>query len=328
MIPDSSKVVIDNNETLVLQFLNELIIQPRHTIRGWSSITNQTPAVKLGYIGQHLASLLTGVKGTGSGARGDDLADHTEVKCCNKVDQADKCLDCDGRVMRFQDTCPNCGSTNIERKEDSKWLFSIRSEAELDQYKNLDRVLMILFDYPRFNEDIYTDIRISAFEIYPKNPRMQVFNTLIDNHYHHIFLPKLDANKKTNPMNLHPFGIQFYKCNPIKTFECIITDVDTAPVITINKFISPSADRTNLSSELMPACKLSRAEWNGLDFDTDIKPLLKTNTITEKQFRKYSLKRIDEICNPINEELRNKIPLRDIVSVTQSEVYDRSHSTH
>lgn len=65
----------------------------------WAEITNQTPAAKIGYIGQHLASLITGVKGTGSGARGDDLADKTEVKSCNKTDQADKCKNCGARVV-------------------------------------------------------------------------------------------------------------------------------------------------------------------------------------------------------------------------------------
>ena len=94
MCPNREFITIDNNLELVEQFLNELIVSPKRLLRNWASITNQTPAAKIGYIGQHLASLLTGVKGTRTGARGNDLEDGTEVKSCNKVDQADKCKDC------------------------------------------------------------------------------------------------------------------------------------------------------------------------------------------------------------------------------------------
>ena len=110
-------------------------------------------------------------------------------------------------------------SQNIKRKEDSKWLFSVRSEEELNQYLNLDRVILILMDYPNFDSNDFNDIRISAFEIYPKDKRMHIFGELLTNHYYNIYLPKINDNAKTNPMNLHPFKFQFYKCNPIKTFE-------------------------------------------------------------------------------------------------------------
>ena len=67
----------------------------------WSSITNQTPNLKIGYPGQHLASLITGISGTGTGARGDDIADGSEVKSCSRVDQVDKCENCKSNVMRM-----------------------------------------------------------------------------------------------------------------------------------------------------------------------------------------------------------------------------------
>ena len=130
MTPDASKITIHDNLEEIEQFINEIIVSPRRSLKAWASITNQTPAAKIGYIGQHLASLITGVPGTGSGARGDDLADGSEVKSCNKIDQADKCKDCGARVMRFEDVCPECGSMRIDRKDDSKWLFSVRDEHE------------------------------------------------------------------------------------------------------------------------------------------------------------------------------------------------------
>ena len=89
MIPKSEFITIDNNLEKIENFINEIIIAPKHALKRWAVITNQTPAAKIGYIGQHLTSLITGVQGTGSGARGDDLADGSEVKSCNKVDQAD-----------------------------------------------------------------------------------------------------------------------------------------------------------------------------------------------------------------------------------------------
>lgn len=196
MLPDKSKIKIGNNKANIENFINDVIITPRRSLRYWSNITNQTPAAKIGYIGQHLASLITGVRGTGSGARGDDLADTTEVKSCNKVDQADKCRCCGHRVMRYDVKCPNCGSEDIERKNDSKWLFSIRDEYELNQYKNLNRILLLPMDYPGFLNNDFSDIMISAFEIYPKENRMNVFNQLIDNHYKNIYRPKADEGKK------------------------------------------------------------------------------------------------------------------------------------
>ena len=150
MKPDKQFIIIDHNIEKIKEFINEIIIEPKHLLSKWAKITNQTPAAKIGYIGQHLASLITGVPGTGSGARGNDLTDRSEVKSCNKVDQVDKCNNCGARVLRLEDKCPDCGSADIKRKDDSKWLFSVRDEQELKQYKNLDRIVLLLMDYPNF----------------------------------------------------------------------------------------------------------------------------------------------------------------------------------
>lgn len=61
MIPDKSKISIDDNEQKIKAFIDDLIITPRKALLSWSDITNQTPAAKIGYLGQHLASLVTGV---------------------------------------------------------------------------------------------------------------------------------------------------------------------------------------------------------------------------------------------------------------------------
>ena len=327
MLPDKSKIKIGNNKANIENFINDVIITPRRSLRYWSNITNQTPAAKIGYIGQHLASLITGVRGTGSGARGDDLADTTEVKSCNKVDQADKCRCCGHRVMRYDVKCPNCGSEDIERKNDSKWLFSIRDEYELNQYKNLNRILLLLMDYPGFLNNDFSDIMISAFEIYPKENRMNVFNQLIDNHYKNIYRPKADEGKKTNPMNLHPWSFQFYKCNPILVFQCVITDIDNNPEIKIIKYIDPEEERgIDTESVLMPSNLLMKKEWNILlssaNYEQDISPLLKDN-IQKEKFKSLSIDDKIEYLPYLDEKLRDFIPLRPIVSATQKVHYHR-----
>ena len=328
MLPNSTLITIGDNRSQVERFLNEIIITPRRQLKQWATITNQTPAAKVGYIGQHLASLITGVRGTRSGARGDDLADGTEVKSCNKIDQADKCKDCGHRVLRQEDACANCGSTRIERKDDSKWLFSVRSQEELDQYLNMNRILLILMDYPCFKEKNFQDVRICAFEIYPQEQRMSVFRQLISNHYYHIYRPKADSGAKTNPMNLHPWSIQFYKCNPIKTFECIIKNIDSDASIEILRFTEPQAERgSSMETEPMPTNLLDKKEWdvllNEMDF-AQLKPYILNQDITERDFRKMSRIKKAEVFPFLNEELRNLIPLREIVSSTQTTQYHRT----
>lgn len=330
MTPNITKITITgNNIDLIREFLEEIVVAPRSLLRKWAGITKQTPAVKLGYIGQHLASLITGVPGTGTGARGDDLADGSEVKSCNKIDQADKCKDCNERVMRFENRCSNCGSINIERKNDSKWLFTIRDEHELNQYLNMDRVVLLLMDYPGFDDNDFNDIRISCFEIYPKEQRMSVFGDLIRNHYENNYLPKANAGLKTNPMNLHPFSFQFYKCNPVQIFSCVIKNIDTEPEILIdeNSYVTPETPRESMMpSLLMPSSLLKKNEWaimlDNADYDNEILPLMSEKMPIEQM--KW-LKLADKVSALplLDEKLRSYIPLREITSIRQQNHYQR-----
>lgn len=340
MRPNSNLVKINSNVSLIEKFINDIIITPKHTLTQWARITNQTPAAKIGYVGQHLASLITGIPGTGSGARGDDLSDGSEVKSCNKVDQVDKCKECGARVLRIEEKCSKCGSTNIQRRDDSKWLFSVRDEHELEQYRNLNRIVLLLMDYPNFETKDFKDIRISSFEIYPKEERMHIFNDLISNHYYNIYKPKQDANQHTNPMNLHPWSFQFYKCNPIKTFECIIKNIDTNPKILIdsNSYITPERNRDiSISPVPMPSKLLKNEEWREMltkaDFYSEIKPLIdcyfikhnNINELTKEWFTLLSLKEKSEALPYLNQKLRDYISMRPINnSVRQKEHYQRN----
>jgi hypothetical protein len=107
-------------------------INLRAKVNAWSKITQQTPQARMGYVGQHLVSVVTGYPGGKSGARGYDLViddeRHGEIKTCYRVDQLGSCNACGAVVSSLETECAVCGSTSINRKDDSKWLIAIRNE--------------------------------------------------------------------------------------------------------------------------------------------------------------------------------------------------------
>lgn len=165
---------------------------------------------------------------------------------------------------------------------------------------------------------------------------MKAFKELISNHYYNIFVPKQEKNKKTNPMNFHPWSFQFYKCNPIKTFECIIKDIDTCPNIAINSYIAPSCERDNSLKPLpMPSTLLKKEEWKEIikkaNYAEEIQPLIDNGFLKEKglgkltkcQFAKLPIKDKAAALPFLDQNLRDMVPLRPIVSALQKKHYQR-----
>ena len=115
--------------------LKDLFVDLRRKVNFWSTYTEQTPQARMGYIGQHLVSVVTGYKGGKSGARGYDLVlpngEYGEIKTCTKIDQLGKCKECGNAVSSLEIACPSCNSDKIERKDDSKWLIDVRNEKEV-----------------------------------------------------------------------------------------------------------------------------------------------------------------------------------------------------
>jgi mamI restriction endonuclease len=261
MIPDYKFVKINTDDRLIEQFIEEIILLPRLNILKWSIITKQSSALKIGYAAQYLASLITGVEGSRSAARGDDLCDGTEVKGCNRIDQLDTCKNCKGKVSRYESKCFHCNSVNIDRKDDSKWLISIRSEQELDLYINkINRFLFIIMHYPNFYKNNFEEISIQAFEIWPlQNPE---FQQLLKEYYHNIYCEHVRQNpsKTPAPKNFWPFSFQFYKCKPRKVYDCTILNVNTSPIIQTNFFFPPTQDRSLITPEAVPFSILSKSE--------------------------------------------------------------------
>lgn len=88
---------IEASEALI----KDLYIDLRAKVNAWSKITQQTPQARMGYVGQHLVSVVTGYPGGKSGARGYDLViddeRHGEIKLLedirktNNITNADLC---------------------------------------------------------------------------------------------------------------------------------------------------------------------------------------------------------------------------------------------
>ena len=176
--------LLNYNEGLIQKCIMDLFVNPRKILYEWSCLTEQTNHTKIGYTGQHLASVILNIKGCKTGARGNDCIDRTEVKSCSRVDQSDKCDRCKINILRLDKLCPNCNKNDkIIRNNDSKWLLTIRSQENLVSYLNLDRLLLIIEEYPEFDKQNYNDISITIYEIYPKKDICSNFSKLITSYF-------------------------------------------------------------------------------------------------------------------------------------------------
>ncbi len=175
----------------------------------------------------------------------------------------DKCKDCQSPVARSEIICSNCASSNIERKEDSKWLFTIRNENDLKVLTDdIKRILLILADYPNFAQQDYETLRFQAFEIWNNSNRHIRFKEIMTNYYHQIYLVNKSKNPKQTPapQNFWPYKYQFYLCNPILTFSCLVSQASTNPQMIINHYIDPQQNRSNIKSIMMPIKLLNKEE--------------------------------------------------------------------
>ena len=318
MQPNKKLVTITNNLKQITQLLGELVLQPRINAIKWSAITKQTPNIKIGYPGQHLASLIAGMEGERTGARGNDLIDGSEVKSCSRIDQLDICKNCDSPIARLENKCSNCGSSDIERKNDSKWLFGIRNEAELETLiHGVKRVLLVMGDYPNFDDGDFSTLRFQAFEIWPESERNFRFGEIMTNYYYKIYL----AHKKKNraktpaPKNFWPYQYQFYMCNPMPTFTCIVENANSEPKIKILNYVKPDEDRSALPSVVMPV-EILKDEEVALIFKKakleEIKRMTKPAFKGDfAMIKKFSITEKREILTGIDETLRSYLPLRD-----------------
>lgn len=152
--------------------LTDLYVRLRRDLQRWASVTHQTPQPRMGYVGQHLVSAVTGFPGGRSGARGDDLklpgGTVAEIKCCYRVDQLGKCNKCGAAVASIEEECPikACGATDIERKYDSKWLLPVKDEQKLRDLFVPECYYLVLFEFADLTKA--DDINVQVFEVDPR----------------------------------------------------------------------------------------------------------------------------------------------------------------
>ena len=329
MKPNASLIKLNNNSEQITRLLTDLVLRPRLKAIEWSQITKQTPNIKIGYPGQHLASLITGMEGERTGARGNDLVDGSEVKSCSRIDQLDKCgnAECGAPVARLEIQCSTCGSKEIKRNNDSKWLFTIRSEGDLETLvRRVPRIVLVLGDYPDFAGRNFERIRFQAFEIWPRHPRNARFAEIMTNYYKNIYLKHKDkdAAKTPAPKNFWPDQYQFYVCNPIRIFLCEVDKANTAPELRIEEFVDPAADRESVASIGMPATLLNAAEKAALATRA---PIAELRAALPKEIRlntDASAEQLVENLTNVDEPLRKYLDLRDTDRIaTASKPYSR-----
>ncbi len=328
MKPNPKLVRISNNINQIKVFLDELVLQPRLKAMKWALITKQTPNIKIGYTGQHLASLITGVEGERTGARGNDLCDGSEVKSCSRIDALDECAEkkCGAAVARMETACPVCNSASIFRSNDSKWLFTIRSEEELQLLTSgIERVVLLLADYPNFEKGDFETLKLQAFEIWPRHPRNKRFAELMNNYYYKIYLEQKKAHpgKTPAPKNFWPYSYQFYLCNPVPVFSCTVSDASKAPKIRVETYVEPTTDRGPLDSVSMPAYLLGEAELDTIFTKGDRRELQKCMAKgvplpSPKEWSKLNGKTKASLFSGINEALRNLLKLRDTDKISSA----------
>lgn len=200
--------------------LRDLYVSLRASLRQWARVTFQTPQARMGYVGQHLTSVVTGYPGGRSGARGKDLVlpggKHAEIKTCYRVDQLGKCKACGATVASIEAECANCGSNDLLRNDDSKWLIGVRNEDEMRTLFDSETYYLVLFDF----EDLAAAADINA-RIYAVDPKCKGFAYCMVDYYANI------APSSTAPFNLWPFQLKFEIMKPTLIYHARIAADDT-----------------------------------------------------------------------------------------------------
>lgn len=201
--------------------ISELYVELRRRVNRWAGITRQTAQARMGYIGQHLVSIVTGYPGGMSGARGYDLVlpdGHAEIKTCYRVDQLGLCENCGSAVSSIDLTCQACGSEHILRKDDSKWLIGLRGSQDYAECLSPRHYYFVLFEF----EDLAKPETIvaSIWQVDPRNPGFAY--AIID--YKENIKSKSASGA---PLNIWPHALKFALMRPLLIYRSKIRSDDT-----------------------------------------------------------------------------------------------------
>lgn len=249
-----SSLTPEERKSISEQLISELYIDLRCKVNKWALLTKQTSQARMGYVGQHLVSIVTGLEGSRTGARGDDLVypdreRHSEVKTCYRVDQLGECLDCGFKVAASDTQCPSCGSLNLKRKDDSKWLISLPADPELahDKFVSLfsnESFFLVLFEF----EDLHNPDVINAL-IWEVDPKYKGFSYCMLDYYKNIWA----ESKSHAAFNLWPYLPKFYLMRPKLIYHARILHNNTVDTV---KF--PGINEAELS-RLPPLTSFARS---------------------------------------------------------------------
>lgn len=310
--------------------LDDLFVKPRALIGKWAEITHQTAQARLAYPGQHLASVVTGVRGTGTAARGEDLEDSSEVKSCSKADQLGSCEACGAPVPAWMEDCPKCSSPEIKRKDDSHWIVSIRRKTELEQLAKTRRVILVLFDRTAASR---SDIRVRIWEVWPDDERCGYFKEFISDYYNNNFLKKREAGLEPAPCNLHPLKFDHLMMNPVKVLDAHINSPDRTNAKAHIDFLYPAeADRSELNPEPMPVTALKKGEIpvlassDPLRFEHCLRAGKTIADVENALARKDPIRALAPIITDIPWQLRRELPMRQKRIKTTKSTYKRRRS--
>lgn len=212
---------IEASEALI----KDLYIDLRKKVNIWSAITMQTPQARMGYIGQHLVSVVTGFPGGKSGARGYDLImgenKYGEIKTCYRVDQLGSCNRCHNAVSSLETRCAICGSDDIARKNDSKWLISIRNDDEFAKTLKPEKYFFVLFE---FADTEHNDIDAKIWEVDPKTKGFAY--CMID-----YYLNIRSHSPSKAAFNMWPHSLKFAITKPKLIYHSVIHNDDRIDTI-------------------------------------------------------------------------------------------------
>lgn len=181
----------------------------------------------------------------------------------------------------------------------------------------------------------FDTIRFQAFEIWNNTERCKHFATLMSNYYYKIFLEhkSQNVNKTPAPKNFWPYSYQFYLCNPVKVFDCVVKNANTNPAILMQYFVKPDEDRSILEVEKMPMNLLTNEELKQfieISSKEIVKAQIKDNSSYEDMLNLINASKLDkkalyEAIPFLDEEARLFLPLRDtdIIKVAKETYFRR-----
>lgn len=200
------------------KLIGDLYIDLRRQVNAWAAVTQQTSQARMGYVGQHLTSVVTGFPGGKSGARGRDLVlpngEYAEIKTCYRVDQLGRCGACGAPAASVETACPDCGSADIKRNDDSKWLIGIRHDDEFAHILEPRAYYLVLFEFVDLQAP--DAIRSSIWEVDPKLPGFAY--CMVD------YRLNIQAKSRSRAsFNLWPYRLKFDLMRPTLIYRSIIS---------------------------------------------------------------------------------------------------------